>query len=209
MKDKKRIFIYIIAAIYIGMILSLGAIFAIGSGEMAIFGQAYFISQLVSDKLPVYPIPNGDNPDEYFTPNINGNQQIEIINQKYENGDFYLSICSNNSNNGNTTFNIDFSFLNPTSYTWTNGIATIANYPVADGGIANNSFTFRNATVTPATISTNEVAIVTLNMQAQLGKEGTQGSAIVTISYNVSGTVYGTKIYFKYYARTAAGCSLT
>lgn len=204
----KNIIIYTVAGMFIIMVLSLGLVYAIGTNEMAIFGQAYLVSQMRGDKLPVYPIPNGENPNEYFTPNISGNQQIEIINQRYDDGDFYLSICSNNSNNGNTTFNIDFSFLNPTAYAWTNGRATIASYPTGEGGIPNQSFTFQSVSVTPTAITTNESALVTLNMQAQLGKNTTQGSAIVTITYDIAGTSYPTKIYFKYFARTAVECSL-
>lgn len=208
-KQKKNIFIYSVAVVFIIIVLSLGSVYATSAGSMSIFGQVYFVTQLSGDKLPIYPIPNGNNPNEYFTPNISGQERIEIIEQKYEDGDLYLSICSSNSNNGNTSFSISFSFLNPTSYTWTNGTATVLTYPTASGGIANNSFTFRSATATPTTVVTNQEVLVTLDMQAQLGKIETCGSAIVNVTYNVSGGARSTKIYFKYYARTASECSLT
>ena len=198
------------------MVLSLGVTYAIGANQMAITGQAYFVAQIGSlgpGVLPIAPIDTTGN-GSYFTPNITGQQQLQIISQYYQDGDFYLSICSSNSNNGNTSASISFQMMNPTVYTWSTGTASVTSpWPVAQGGLANNSFSFGNPSVSPTTLSTDQVATVTLPFTAQLGKADTRGSAIVTISYNVPNgvnpPVKSTRIYFIYYPRNSAnGCTL-
>ena len=208
----KNLVFYTTFGIFALMVCSLGITFALGANQMEITGQAYFSEQTGQnpDRLPMYPDDNGGA--GYFTSSATGQQNIHIVNQSYENGDFYLSICTANSNSGNTNWYITFRFTNPTTYTWTNGAASIAPWPPASGGLNNNRFTFTSATILPTTLGTNQIAQVQLNMQSQLGKTDAQGAAIVTIKYDMpygtSTITRDTRIFFKYYSRDSVECPL-
>jgi len=107
----KKIAIYGIAGLFIIMVLSLGITYALGAGQMRISGQAYFVPQpdVESELLPIYPIdPNGDG--NYIIVTGIGGATVYVIQQEYIEGNLHLSICSNNSNNGNTAFNMTFQF---------------------------------------------------------------------------------------------------
>ena len=207
-----RKLIYIAAGIFMLMVCSLGITFALGANQMEITGQAYFVSQTTQnpDRLPIYPNDNAGG--GYFTSSATGQQNIHIIHQSYENGDFFLSVCTANSNNGNTIWYITFDFINPTTYVWTNGTTSLAPWSAASGGLDNNRFTFTSATLTPTTLDTNQSATVRLNMQSQLGKDDTQGAAIISVRYDLpygtSTASRDTRIFFKYYARNSAECPL-
>jgi hypothetical protein len=208
----KNLTLYSVAGVFILMVCSLGITFALGANQMEVVGQAYFVSQFSQnpERLPIFP--NDNNGQGFFTTSATGQQNIHIIHESFENGDFYLSICTANSNNGNNAWTIDFSFLNPTTYTWINGAASISPWPASAGGLNDERFTFSSATIAPATLTTNQTASVQLTMRSQLGREDTQGAAIVTVQYDLpngnSTSPSNTRIFFKYYARNALECPL-
>ncbi|MCL2869816.1 hypothetical protein FWF48_03345 [Candidatus Saccharibacteria bacterium] len=196
------------------MVLSLGITYAIGANQMQISGQAFFVTQSNLDPtiLPIAPVPDANG--NYFTNTASGTGTVQILRQDYVTGDLYLSMCATNSNNGNSVASFQFHFANPTVLDWTNGTASfVSPWPATDGGLTNNAFTFTSATVTPTTLSANQQATVTLNYQAQLGKNTTQGSAIVTVQYteaaDVADPIKTVRIYITYYPRSATyGCTL-
>lgn len=204
----RKIIPYCLAGLFAALICSLGITFALGANQMEITGQAYFVASVTTnpDRLPIFPVVNNDG--NYFNTSASGQQQIFIINQAYVDGDYYLSLCTANSNNGNTSWSVNFSLMNPTSYVWTNGAASFAAWPAGSGGLANVNFTFNSASVTPTTLTTNQTATVVLNMTSQLGKTDTQGAAIVTVKYTFNGATLDTRIFFKYYSRNAGECPL-
>ncbi|MCL2173729.1 hypothetical protein FWH58_00275 [Candidatus Saccharibacteria bacterium] len=199
---------------FTGLVISLGITYAVGAGQMEISGQAFFMVQSGLDPLilPIAPTPDGNG--DYFTFNATGNGTVQILEQDYLSGDLYLSICAMNSNNGNVSGSFTFAFANPTVYDWTSGSASfVSPWPVNQGGLANNSFTFNSSSVSPTTLLAGNSATVTFAFQAQLGKPATQGSAIITVQYTVAEDylqpIKQTHIYVKYYPRDATyGCSL-
>lgn len=204
--------IYLAAVVFIFMVCSLGITFALGANQLDIAGQAYFMPQtsLPPERLPILPENHGNG--SYFTFSAAGNQSVYIINQTYENGDFYLSICADNSNNGNVSWYFAFGFSNPTVYTWTNGTASVTPWPASAGGLDNVRFSTNGVTVTPTSLVTNQSATAQLNIQSQFGKQEAQGAAIITIKYNIpsggSTVSRDTRVFFKYLSRTSPECPL-
>jgi hypothetical protein len=203
--------IYLSAGIFILMVCSLGITFALGANQMEITGQAYFMPQtdLPPERLPIRPENPGDGSYFVFPAVIS---QVTIIDQSYQDGDFYLNICADNTNNGNVHWYFTFSFSNPTVYAWTNGAATITPWPASAGGLDNVRFTINSVNLAPTTLITNQTATVQLNIQSQFGRLETQGAAIITIRYNIpsgnSTISRDTRVFFKYYSRTSPECPL-
>ena len=202
---------------FTAVVLSLGITYAIGANQLQIDGQAYFLEQAEHpETLPIVPYdPSGTG--QYFTPNIPGGT-IHIINQYYQDGDFFLEICASNTNNGNTTGNqMSFQMANPTVTTWTSGAVTMQS-PWSGSGISNtNNFSFSTPTLAPnnpASLAPGDTATVTMTFGGQLGKADTGGSAAVTISYQTNDGTFPqpktTHVYFIYWPRNnpSAGCIL-
>ena len=210
----KNVVIYAGAGLFVLLVCSLGVTFALGANQLEIAGRAYFAEQDDdsgdNDNLPIFPTePPGADPGEYFVPEAGGQQEVGVEGQEFRDGDFYLTFCTTNSNNGNTDWSMSFSFINPTVHTWVNGRTQIRDWPPVDGGLDNQRFTFTSATVTPETLTTNQTATVRLNMRSQLGQADTQGSAIVVVTYDTPNGPFSTSIYIKYLARNSAECSLS
>jgi hypothetical protein len=213
-----KIAAYSTAGIFIFMILSLGIAYALSAGQMFIYGQAYFLPQPdpETDLLPIYPMdPEGDG-NYIIVSGVGAGTTIFVIEQEYIDGDLHLAICTNNTNMGQTDFAMSLQFTNPTVYPWTNGsVSFVSPAPPSEGGIPiTGNFTFNPPTLTPASLTTGQVATVRLSGRGQIGRPEVGGSAIVTIQYDVHyggplGTlVKSTRVFFSYFPRQSAECPL-
>jgi hypothetical protein len=213
----EKLVAYFAAGLFIIMVLSLGITYALGAGQMQISGQAYFVPQpdIDTDLLPIYPIdPNGDG--NYIIVSGIGGATVYVIQQEYIEGNLHLSICTNNSNNGNLSFSMALQFANPTVYTWTNGsVTSVSPTPPGEGGIPiTGNFTFFAPSLTPTTLTTGQIATITLPIRAQLGRPDSGGSATVTVQYDINyGAEIGTltksnRVFFSYFPRQSAECPL-
>jgi len=209
-----KIAAYVAAGLFLVMVLSLAVTYAIDAGQMRISGQAFFVPQAdeESEQLPLFPIDvEGDG--QFIVVVGVGGATVHIISQEYIEGDLHFSLCTNNTNNGNTAWNMSFQFANPTVFAWTNSTATyVSPTPIAEGGIPNTNFTFFPPSVTPTTLTTGQIATVTLPIRAQLGRPESGGSATITINFDVqfpTGAVTQSKrVFFSYYPRNSAECPL-
>jgi hypothetical protein len=213
----RNIAVYAVSGLFCLIVLSLGITYALGAGQMQISGQAYFVPQpdIDSDLLPIYPIdPNGDG--NYIIVSGVGGATVFVIQQEYIEGNLHLSICTNNSNNGNLAFSMAMQFANPTVYPWTNGTVTsVSPTPPSEGGIPiTGNFTFFAPSLTPTTLTTGQIATITLPIRAQLGRPDSGGSATVTVQYDIQyGGEIGTRtksnrVFFSYFPRQSAECPL-
>ncbi|MCL2002176.1 hypothetical protein FWG76_02100 [Candidatus Saccharibacteria bacterium] len=155
-------------------------------------------------KIPI-GIPGGDT-GLFFTPQITGGQNVEIINQSIVNGDLSLSLCAANANNGNTDWSVQFQMSNLTTYTWTGGRTTLQS--PAPGGLPNTRFLFTGVVLSHQTLAPEQTATVTLNMRSQLGQADAGGSAQIRIFYTIQGTERETLINFTYIPRQSPECPL-
>jgi len=116
----------IIIIINVLLLLFMGVVYAAEAGQLGILGIAYVTDfDLGSDRLPIFPIPwpNGS----YFN-SANLPTQLSFGEEAWIEDTFYLSIVKPPSvaNNGQNQFTMEFRVVNPTNYTWTEGLTSAA-----------------------------------------------------------------------------------
>jgi hypothetical protein len=191
---------------YVAFVLSLGITYAVGGNQLQISGSAYFLWQDDdSDRIPTVPI-DVDGNGNFFVPMVTGEQNINIIEQHATDGNLYLSICTANSNNGNTTWSIQFQIANPTVAVWTDG-RTVIESPIP-GGRPNHRFSFNSAVLSPINLEAGHTATVNLNMTSQLGQADAGGSANIYVYYTIQGVERVKIIHFTYVPRQDPACPL-
>lgn len=199
LKDTSKQVIWVLAITsFMLIVLTLGIVYAAEHGTLTVSGTAYFVSQGVGDTLPVFPV--ADDEGDYFNfTTLQPGTNLVIEEQYYENNNMHLTLCKGGaSNNGNQTWTMIFTFMNPTTVNWTNGRTSYANLQ------GNNNFAVQSLTTTPTTLIPGATATVTFSMRGQLGKPDTRGSVEITAYYSVENIELPMKIYFEMVPATGA-----
>lgn len=183
---------------FMGVVLTLGIVYAAEHGTLTVSGTAYFVSQGVGETLPVFPVADEEGDYFHFT-SLQSGTNLDIEEQYYENNNMHLTLCKGGAgNNGNQTWTMNFTFMNPTTVTWTGGRTSYANLQ------GNNNFAVQSLTVVPTTLVPGATATVTFSMRGQLGKPDTWGNVENTVYYTVEGVEISMTIYFSMVPATGA-----
>ena len=167
----------ILVVLYVFLLVSLSVAYATTNNQLEFLGVAFIAEYELGSTLPVFPIVNSKG--QYFS-STNLPVALTHGDESWIGDTFTLTIVKPPSvaNSGNNHFTMTFQISNPTSLSWTSGLAEVVSI--------SGEWKSATATVSSATASPGQIITITFSFSTKI-VVSTKDSARVAVSYIVSG----------------------